>query len=559
MKPRLAIGLAFAALTALIGNTAHADAGIPPVVNLSWTPNHVLPGGVTQIRLDIGNPGTTAALTGVAFDITLPAGLSVGNIGATAIACGTVSATAPNQIHYTNGTVAANTPSVNSPCNFSINITTSTEGSFPTSTTAPSSNEGGSGSVSSATLTVGSPPSIAASFGAATMAVGQSTTLTYTLSNANTTTSALGVGFNNTLPSGLVVATPNGASNTCGGTLTAAAGTGTVQLSGGTLAASSSCVVSLNVTANTSGTKNNSVQVTTTNLGNGNTSNTSITVLAPLSVSEAFGAPTANVGQNVSLTYTLTNPNAGAAASGVDFNNVLPSGLVVATPNGLASTCGGSATATAGSGSVQLTGGSIAASGSCTVTVNLTPTSAGTKNNSFQATSTNTGTSNTANASLTVNAPLSVVQAFGAPSVNVGQSTSLTYTISNPNAGTAASGMGFTNTLPAGLVVATPNALTNSCGGSVTAAPGSSSIQLSGGSLAASSNCSIVVNVTATTSGTFNNSVQVATANLGNSNTANASLTAAIPSAIPTLSEWAMLLLATLLGLTAMPWHRRNR
>lgn len=400
MKLRSLAGIAIAALANIIALPAQADVGVPAVLNVSWTPNHVVPGGITQIRFDVGNPGTTAALTGVAFDLVLPAGLSVGNIGATAIGCGTVSATAPSTIHYSGGTIAANTPSVSSPCNVEINITSSTEGVFTATSTAITSNEGGAGSTASGVLTVGSAPTISQAFGAATTVVGQSTSLTYTISNPNTTVAASGVAFNNTLPAGLVVATPNSLSNTCGGTVTATAGTGSIQLSGASLAAGGSCAVSLNISPTTAGTKNNSVQVTSTNLGNGNTSNTSITVYSPLSVTEAFGAASANVGQSVSLTYTITNPNGATAATGMSFNNALPSGLVVATPNGLSNTCGGTVTATSGSGNVQLTGGTLAAAGNCTIVMSVTPTSGGTLNNSVQVASSNFGNSNTANASL---------------------------------------------------------------------------------------------------------------------------------------------------------------
>jgi uncharacterized repeat protein (TIGR01451 family) len=58
--------------------------------------------------------------------------------------------------------------------------------------------------------------------------------LTFTVTNPNQS-DLTGVAISDTLPSGLVVATPNNVSNACGGTVTAAAGTGAVSLASGTL------------------------------------------------------------------------------------------------------------------------------------------------------------------------------------------------------------------------------------------------------------------------------------------------------------------------------------
>ena len=60
------------------------------------------------------------------------------------------------------------------------------------------------------------------------------------------------------------------------------------------------------------------------------------------------------------------------ALTGVGFTDPLPAGLVVATPNGLTGTCGGTVTAVAGAGSVALVNGALAAGGSCTITLNVT-------------------------------------------------------------------------------------------------------------------------------------------------------------------------------------------
>jgi len=134
--------------------------------------------------------------------------------------------------------------------------------------------------------------------------------------------------------------------------------------------------------------------------------------------------------------------------------------MVVATPSGLTNTCNGTATATAGSGSVSLAAGTLAAGGNCSVSVNVQATTAGIKNNSVSVTSTESGPGNTSNASITVVSPPVIIKAFGAASIFVGGSTSLTFTIQNNNAAANLTGIGFTDNLPAGLVVSTPNGLT---------------------------------------------------------------------------------------------------
>ncbi len=256
--------------------------------------------------------------------------------------------------------------------------------------------------------------------------------------------------------------------------------------------------------------------------------NESANVVAAPSISKAFGAATVPVNGSTSLTLTITNPSANTSAlSGVAFTDTLPSGLVVSTPNGLSNSCGGTATATAGSGSISLTGGSIAANASCTVVVDVTGTAAGDKVNSTTVSSTNGGTGNTANATLTVVAPPSIAKAFSPNQVQVGGASTLTFTLTNPSANTvAASGVGFTDTLPSDVVVSTPNGLSNSCGGTATATAGTGSISLTGGSIAVVSSCTVVVNVTASTVGAkVNVSGAVSSTNGGTGNTATATLT----------------------------------
>lgn len=96
--------------------------------------------------------------------------------------------------------------------------------------------------------------------------------------------------------------------------------------------------------------------------------------------------------------------------------------------------------------------------------------------------------------------------------------TSLTFTLSNPNTGASLSGIGFTDTMPAGLMVATPNGLTGSCGGgTITAVAGSASVSLSSATLAAGATCSFTVNVSAVAAGMQNNTTTAVTSTEGGS------------------------------------------
>ncbi len=119
----------------------------------------------------------------------------------------------------------------------------------------------------------------------------------------------------------------------------------------------------------------------------------------------------------------------------------------------------------------------------------------------------------------------SIAKVFGAAAIPLGSNTSLTFTLGNPNS-TALSGVSFNDPLPAGLIVATPNELTGSCGGTVTAAPGSSSITLTGGTLAPNSGCTFSVTITGHMVGSWTNVTgNVTSIEGGSGGTASSSLT----------------------------------
>lgn len=100
---------------------------------------------------------------------------------------------------------------------------------------------------------------------------------------------------------------------------------------------------------------------------------------------------------------------------------------------------------------------------------------------------------------------------FGTTAITAGLSTTLTFTVDNVPGALPQSNMGFTDTFPSGLVIAS-SMVTNTCGGTVTTAEGAllsanaTTVRLSGGSFAAgTSRCTITVNVTANTADAYIN------------------------------------------------------
>jgi hypothetical protein len=382
------------------------------------------------------------------------------------------------------------------------------------------------------------PPSFSKAFGASTIPVNSTTSLTFTIGNPNSSVSLPSIGFTDTLPSGVIVGTPNGLTGSCdGGTITAVGGSGSVSLSGATLPGGSSCIFSVNVVGTTAGQKNNSAQI-----GNGTPATASITVVAPPTISKAFGAVSILRDASTSLAFIISNPNGVTALSGVAFSDNLPAGLAVASPNGLTGSCGaGTVTATAGTGSISLAGGTLAAGGSCSVSVNVTGIVPGIDNNTTgPVTAAESGPGRSSNtASITVIGPPAIAKAFGAAGIAVSGTTTLTFTISNPNATVAMTGVAFADTLPGGLTVANPNGLTGSCGsGTITTGTvsGSSVVNLSGGTIPAGGACTFSVNVVGQTAGAKNNTTSTVTSsNAGSGNTASASVFVG-PTPTPTLT-----------------------
>jgi uncharacterized repeat protein (TIGR01451 family) len=524
------------------------------------------------LSITITNPAAnTVPLTGVAFTDTFPANLLVATPSGLSNTCGgTATADAgTTSVSLTGGSIA-----VNSSCTVSANVTSAFAGSYVNSTGPISSDNGGSGDAASATLSVALPPTISKVFVPDTINAGGQTLLSFTINNPNSdpnvNVTLTGIQFTDVLPAGVVVASPNQLSNTCDGIVTATPGSGTISLSGGDLgpavglrpqpkapvrarpasparlapSSNGSCFISVEVTASTAGVYNNTTgPISANESGAGAPSNTAtLTVNAapqvqPPTIAKAFGAATIPVGGTTSLTFNLTNPNASTDLLNVSFSDSLPSGLVVATPNGLTGTCSAAISATPGSSTISMNSLTLPANSNCSFSVDVTGTSGGNKVNttspvtaiydSGSGTSFPSVTGGTATATIFVVLPPTISKAFNPTQIPTNGISALIFTLTNPASNTVAeNGVAFTDTLPANVVVATPNGAVNNCGGTLTATAGSNSISLTGGTIAVNSSCSISVNVTSAVSGVYTNTTgPVSSTNGGTGNTASATLT----------------------------------
>ncbi|HEY6352737.1 MAG TPA: hypothetical protein VI636_25350, partial [Candidatus Angelobacter sp.] len=464
---------------------------------------------------------------------------------------GTVTATAgSSSISFSNANLAAGT------CTVTVDVQSAVDDSYSNSVTI-NSTAAGNGNTASDTLNVINPPSIAKNFGAATIPLNGTTSLTITVSSTNQNQTLSGITFTDTLPNTtgtLVVATPNNLTDNCSGTATANSGSGSVSLASSSLAPGTSCTVSLSVQGTAAGVANNSVTASDTTAGTGAAGTASVTVIAPPTISKSFSPKGVPLNSNSTLSFTVTNPNTASALSGVAFTDTLPGGVKLASTT-VTGACGsGTITATINNppgspSTVSLSGGTLtalpAAGSSCTFSVSVTGISAGAQVNTTGAvSSTEGGTGGTASDTLTVIAPPTISKSFSPKSVPLNSNSTLSFTVTNPNTASALSGVAFTDTLPGGVKLASTT-VTGACGsGTITATinnpPGSpSTVSLLGGTLTASpaagSSCTFSVSVTGISTGAqVNTTGAVSSTEGGTGGTASDTLTVIAP---PTISK----------------------
>ncbi len=410
---------------------------------------------------------------------------------------------------------------------------------------------------------------------------GGRTKLAFTLASPPSNTAALtGVALTDNLPSGMVVATPNGFTGSCGGgSVAAAPGSQSVALTGATLTVGETCSFALDVTPLSHTTFYNETNAPTSDGGGtGNTASAVMTANPGLTIAISPGTPQIPQLGSTSITYTLTNQNPSLTLTGVAATASFDPGLAVGWLTGLTGSCGNATLAsslTIAGWYVNLRDGTLPPGGSCSFTVWVTGGSFSRDLGLTANATSDQASSDYVSATLTLGdpvrppAPPALHMAFVPARIPIGGTSLLTFTITNPNPATTLTDVGFADLFPSGLLIASPANITGSCGeGTIAINPvpvtGASSISLSGATLAPISSCSFAVavvttrvptvtNTTFPTSHEANGSNDTASLNVGNGG---------MPADVPVTSYRTLLAVELLLlsiGLVALIRQAQSR
>jgi len=211
----------------------------------------------------------------------------------------------------------------------------------------------------------------------------QTATLSYNITNLNESLSYNGISFSDDLssitPGTVAVGLPQ--NDVCGaGSMLS--GTSFLTLTSGSISPSGMCSfdVEIQFVNPASGDHSNSTSDLMHNglfLASAATASINVFPLPPV-FSKEFAVENITVGEVTTLTFTIDNSGSDIAATGLDFTDNFPAGMVLADPVNVGTTCtGGILTAIAGTSVMYYTGAAIEAFGTCVVSVDITTESAG--------------------------------------------------------------------------------------------------------------------------------------------------------------------------------------
>ncbi len=502
----------------------------------AFTDDPVAPGDPVTLEFTLSNLDGTQAASAIAFTDDLGATLS--GLVATGLpfaACGGTVGAIPDAgtIDFSGGSLGAGAS-----CNFQVTLTVpggAAAGVYPNTTSSVGGTIGGfavTGDPGIDDLEVLQLLTFSKSFDGPTTATGTAT-LTFTITNPGTDT-ASAIAFSDDLNAvipGLIAtslpAVPCGAGSSITGVSFLTFSAGELPPMGGMCSFDVEVLVPASATAGTY--PNTTSDLFESGLTVAEPATADLVIEPPPTFAKVFAPDFIGLGQVSTLTFTIDNSASALGASALDFTDTLPAGVVVAPAPNASTTCtGGTITAVASSGSISYTGGSVAASASCTVQADVVGTAIGAHVNTTGDLTSSSGNSGTATDTLTVNPQPGFAKSFSPNPIAGGAVSTLTFVIDNTASTVAATGLDFTDNLPAGVTVATPaNASTTCSGGVVTAVDGSGTISYTGGTVPAAATCTVQADTTASTAGDYLNTSGTLTSSLGASGTASDTLTVA--------------------------------
>ncbi len=531
------------------GSPASANLNVQDVgLSKTFSPPNFQAGGTTILTITLGNP-TSSAYTGVSLSDTLPGTVLTVVSGSATTSCGgTVSTSQPRTVSLINGRVPAGSPSAPGTCTITVQVTTPTNATGATFTNTIPINtlvtdQGITNAIAaSARVSVyaaGGGISANKSFSPATILPGENSRLRINIT-APADTDLTSFSIVDDLPADVTISNSSPATqNNCGASSVISAVTGgtSLTLSNGTIRAGITCQINIYVTSTTPGVHTNTIPPTNiTNTENRTvpnplTANLTVETVSDLLVSKSFTPPLVSPGGISKLTITLRNTN-NVPLVNVSVTDPLPGtptdGIIVApTPNASTTCAGGTVTAVTGTQTISMSGGTIPAQiagvpGECTINVDVQGSGSLTRrtntipvanvSGTIQGTTTTINPAQPAQATLTIgNLSIGVVKGFDPLTVFGGSASTLSVELVNPN-NVPMNGVGFTDTMPAGMILADPaNPDVGTCGGTIDAIPGANSFSLSGASSAASSNCTVTIRVTMTVNGNLTNVIDAGT------------------------------------------------